>query len=221
MNQKLTLFGFLVTAILFIFVIPTEHVWLRLCFKLLPMFFILFYVYSQPSFISKMYKSLILTGLIFCTLGDAFIIFSFTLGLVAFLIGHLFFIAAFLKHRHHSWNSTLSIILFVIYAGFFGKHLITALLANSEDSLVIPVLFYIVVITIMGWTATMTHNLYAAVGSILFVLSDSILAYSRFVATIPFDDQWIMLTYYGAQFFIAYSVRNYRFNRKRKRYNER
>lgn len=70
----------------------------------------------------------------------------------------------------------------------------------------IPVIAYIAVISTMLWTAIMTRNRYAMVGSLLFVISDSILSWNMFVAEIRYSNVWIMTTYYAAQFLIATSI---------------
>ncbi|MFP3472641.1 lysoplasmalogenase family protein, partial [Micrococcus sp. SIMBA_144] len=57
--------------------------------------------------------------------------------------------------------------------------------------------------------AIMTGNKWAISGSLLFVLSDSILSWNMFVAAIPYSDVLIMSTYYSAQFLIAGSLASF------------
>ncbi|MDQ6597861.1 lysoplasmalogenase family protein [Bacillus salipaludis] len=59
----------------------------------------------------------------------------------------------------------------------------------------------------MCWTGFLSQNIWAIIGSILFVLSDSILSWNLFVSEIPYSDILIMTTYYTAQFLIAHSLR--------------
>ncbi len=49
----------------------------------------------------------------------------------------------------------------------------------------------------------------AAGGGVLFLLSDSLLAWDRFVRPIPRGRFWTMLSYHGAQFLLASSVLSY------------
>ncbi|WP_328591996.1 lysoplasmalogenase family protein [Bacillus salipaludis] len=60
---------------------------------------------------------------------------------------------------------------------------------------------------LMCWTGFLSQNIWAIIGSILFVLSDSILSWNLFVSEIPYSDILIMTTYYTAQFLIAHSLR--------------
>jgi len=87
-----------------------------------------------------------------------------------------------------------------------GIKLTEALQGNNESALIIPVIFYIIVIISMSWTAIMTGNMLAIVGSILFLISDSILAWNKFVADIEYSSILIMSTYYAAQFCLARSL---------------
>jgi uncharacterized membrane protein YhhN len=45
-----------------------------------------------------------------------------------------------------------------------------------------------------------------AIGGALFVLSDSLLAWDRFAAPLPFVSLWVLSSYWGAQWCIARSV---------------
>lgn len=193
----------LITGLFFIFFITTENTILLLPFKLLPMILIILYAYKQISSIASGYEKMILFGLLFCALGDALIIFSFLFGLAAFLVGHLFYIVAFINHWHFSWPKFISIIPIVSYALFFGYVLTSTLSQDGKSEFIIPVICYILAISTMAMTAIMTGSTFAIFGSVLFIVSDTILAWNKFISTIPFSSEWIMLTYYGAQFLIA------------------
>jgi alkenylglycerophosphocholine/alkenylglycerophosphoethanolamine hydrolase len=77
---------------------------------------------------------------------------------------------------------------------------------QNNAGLVVPVLFYIIVISLMGWSVIMTGNTGAIIGSFLFLISDSILSWNLFVSPISYADILIMTTYYSAQFIIARSA---------------
>lgn len=72
-----------------------------------------------------------------------------------------------------------------------------------------PVIAYMVVISAMGIAAAWTKHLAAIIGSILFILSDTVLAWNLFVDPVPLSHVWIMSTYYSAQFLIATSISVY------------
>ncbi|WP_042352581.1 lysoplasmalogenase [Bacillus massiliigorillae] len=197
----------ILSGLLFIFVIPKDNEFIRLIFKLIPMVLILIYAYKrQNTYYTIIHERLILAGLFVCMLGDAFIIFSFLLGLVAFLIGHLFYIGAFLKQWKFSKLRALAALPIIIYGIFFGNKITTALSLDGNTALIIPVIIYVIVLSIMGWTAFMTGNKWAIIGSILFIASDTILSWNLFVSDVTYSTALIMLTYYSAQLLIAKSL---------------
>lgn len=196
----------LVMSVLYIFIIPDDPFAVKMLFKLIPMWLILYYAFSQTTRKKSATHWLLLSGLFFCMLGDGLLVW-FVVGLSAFLIGHLFYFAAFLSKWNFSLLRFLTIIPIALYGFMMGKEIINALLLDGNNALVIPVLFYIIVISIMAWSAFMTGNKWAIAGSILFVISDSILSWNMFVSDITHSGVLIMTTYYGAQFLIATSIR--------------
>ncbi|MGG4103373.1 lysoplasmalogenase [Paenibacillus lautus] len=195
----------LIMSLLYIFLIPSEPLAVKLLFKLIPMWLIILFAYRQfPPHRSRIHY-LLLAGLFFCMIGDGTLIW-FVVGLSAFLIGHLFYTAGFLGQWHYSAPRLLSIVPIAAYSVWMGIQLVSSLKSNGEQALIIPVIAYIAVISSMLWTAIMTGNRYAMVGSLLFIISDSILSWNMFVADIRYSDIWIMTTYYAAQFLIARSI---------------
>jgi uncharacterized membrane protein YhhN len=184
---------------------PRQHVYI---FKPLTMVFILLIAVlgqAAPPF----YKYMIITGLLFSLAGDVFLMLPsdrFVAGLVAFLIAHLFYIAAF-----GSEISSLiwwPLIPFVIYG-----IVIYTILAPSLGKLKLPVLIYIIVILMMAWLAWerwsqtgQSGALLASIGAILFVISDTILAIDRFRGTFKLSRVLNLATYFAAQLLIAGSI---------------
>ncbi|MCM3611077.1 lysoplasmalogenase [Planococcus sp. MERTA32b] len=199
----------LAASVLYIFFIPDEPLWFKLIFKLIPMVLIIFYALQQMPFNKLKIHWLILTGLFFCSIGDA-TLHWFIIGLSAFLIGHLFYIAAFLTQWTYSLYRLLSILPLGIFGLVMGAQMLRALQAAGDDALIVPVLFYIFAIILMAWSAFMTGNRWLIIGSLLFVASDSVLAWNMFVSPVAFSHLLIMSTYYGAQFFIAHSAASFR-----------
>ncbi|MFS0784339.1 lysoplasmalogenase [Bacillus sp. 1P06AnD] len=203
MKKNIILVLFFITALLFIFFIPKENEAIRLMFKILPMCLLMLLVLITPSPLSKKW---ILAGLLFCTLGDALIIYSFIFGLGSFLVGHLFYIAYFASRRKRKVLSAMSFIPLIAYGLFMGFKLAGSLQGQGENGLIAPVILYILAISLMGWTAAMTHSRTAILGSLLFIASDSILSWNLFVSPIAYHDSWIMVTYYAAQCLISLSM---------------
>ncbi|WP_310364028.1 lysoplasmalogenase [Neobacillus drentensis] len=196
----------LLMSLIYIFAIPSKPEAIKMLFKLIPMWLILFYAYKQIPDKKSRPHWIIWSGLFICMLGDGLIRW-FVIGLAAFLIGHLFYIAGFSRYWRFTKLSLLMILPIGLYGYVMGYHVIAALLQNHMDTLVVPVLMYIVIISLMSWTGFLSHNIWAIIGSILFVLSDSILSWNMFVSEIPHSDILIMTTYYTAQFLIAHSLR--------------
>jgi uncharacterized membrane protein YhhN len=154
-----------------------------LIFKPLTLFLIISIVILFPV-IDQKYKIFILTGLLFSLLGDVFLIFPqqhFTKGLLAFLLGHVFYIIAFIVSAgfyHTEWIYLPIVLVSILY--------LKNILPYSGKK-TIPIIIYIIIIAIMGWMAL--ERLYslqtlgallAATGAILFMISDSILALNKF-----------------------------------------
>ncbi|UXH46287.1 lysoplasmalogenase [Rossellomorea vietnamensis] len=192
-------------SVIYLF-IPSEPLPVKVIFKLIPMFLIIVFAFRQLSSKPTPALRFILLGLFFCTLGDAFIAVSFIAGLGAFLVGHLFYLCGFIYlSRMNKWRLAAAIPI-ALYSFLIGRQLISALRTDGDIGLVIPVIAYMLVISIMALSAILTGNKWAIAGSILFVLSDSILSWNMFVSEIPFSAVFIMTTYYSAQFLIASSL---------------
>ncbi|MGE6753770.1 lysoplasmalogenase [Rossellomorea sp. NPDC071047] len=199
-----TLIG--IMALLYIFIIPPEPFVLKIIFKLIPMLLIILYAFRQLPKRPSPAMHLIVIGLFFCMLGDGFIAMSFVAGLGSFLIGHVFYLIGFIKMSRMNMTRLAALLPIGLYSFFIGRQLIAALQTEGNDGLVIPVVAYMVIISLMALTAILTGNLWATAGSILFVISDSILSWNMFVSAIPYSDVLIMTSYYSAQFLIANSL---------------
>ena len=149
-------------------------------------------------------------ALIFSLLGDVFLMFSgenyFILGLGSFLTAHVFYILLYKKQFQFSWIKTLPFLLSTLTYFLFIK-------GSIPSDLMIPVLAYCLVITTMGIFAAgrvTSDNSYKMVllGSILFIISDSLIAFNKFVSPLDFSSLWVMSTYGLAQFLIVIGWKN-------------
>ncbi len=156
------------------------------------------------------YRNAILAGLAFSFLGDVFLMLPkdrFIPGLAAFLIAHVWYVAAF---THGIGFHTAVLPLLPYLAG--GLALMFVLWPHL-GKMRAPVLVYGVVIVVMGWQAAArwdalggTGPLLAALGATLFIVSDAALALNRFARPFPAAQALILTTYYAAQWMIALSV---------------
>ena len=179
-------------------------------FKPLTTLLIIWMALTGPAAVEPLYKWLVIIGLIFCLGGDIFLMLPkkyFIVGLISFLIGHLFYIAAFVADGGFHWALGWLVPL-TIYGFIFFR-----ILAPGLGKLRVPVVVYIVAILVMAWQAwgrwsgvDSSGALLAAIGASLFVISDSFLAYDRFRQKFTLARIIVLSTYWLAQWLIAYSV---------------
>jgi len=195
----------LTMSLLYIFIVPDEPFLFSLFFKLIPMGMIIYYAFQQLPKDKKIVHWLIITGLFFSAVGDA-TLHWFLIGLSAFFLAHVFYTIGFFKKAVFTKVHIAACIPIIIYGLVFAMQLIPALLDSNDQVLILPVTGYIIIISLMLWAAILTGNRYAASGSLLFVLSDSILAWSMFIGPVGIAEPLIMIFYYGGQFLIATSL---------------
>lgn len=196
----------LISSIVTIWAKIQENESLQFVFKPLTMLAIILLAFFNSSAPMSFYEKAILAGLIFSTVGDVLLIKDkqyFVQGLIAFLIGHIFYIAAFWTNPN--WLSGLLYLSYIVF--FFSilwKHL---------GSLKIPVIVYAIALALMSWMALSGtienhnhHTFHAFIGSVLFIVSDTLLAYNKFKTPISYAPVWILATYFLAQWFIALSL---------------
>lgn len=130
----------------------------------------------------------------------------FRLGLGAFLLGHLAYVACFvglgLPLPTWSWLGLL------VLAGTLAatRRVLPATYRLDGLALAVPVAVYMVVIAAMllvGWS---TGQVLVATGASVFVISDATLALDRFVASLPRAHLVVMVTYHVGQVLIAAGV---------------
>ncbi|XP_066247000.1 lysoplasmalogenase TMEM86A [Euwallacea similis] len=157
---------------------------------------------------SYQYSCRILMGLIFCAIGDAFLVSEdyFVHGLLSFTAGHLSYILAF-------GFRPLKLMLYPVI-GSMATMIGSTLVRKLTGLLVLVVPLYIFIISIMIWRAGARIQSGAwswlqfitLIGSILFAISDTILGINKFIFTIPDAQVIIMTFYYIAQLCITLSV---------------
>lgn len=163
---------------------------------------------------NPVYYCLLLIGLIFCLGGDVFLALPqdkmFLLGLVSFLLGHVFYVLCFFYIAGISQWTWIGCLVGMLVSG-----LVFVWLRPHLGSMLIPVIAYIVVITVMvvgAWTVLGDSRLnYAGrllvfIGAVSFYLSDLFVARDRFMKT-EFTNRLVGLPmYYVGQFMLAFSV---------------
>ena len=172
---------------------------------------------ARPA-LSTRYRRRISAGIVCSLLGDVLLMLPqdlFVPGLVAFLCGHLCFLAAFLGDSRFAVRP-----LWLLASWGYGAVNLWLLWDSIGVPLRLPVIVYVVVLSSMGGQALARARMFArdgdtqagsacraAIGAVLFMLSDSLLAWNRFHAAIPLSSLWVLSTYYLALWWIARSVR--------------
>jgi uncharacterized membrane protein YhhN len=139
-----------------------------------------------------------------CSLaGDIFLMLPrdlFVPGLASFLVGHLAYLVGFWVHGPSGVALLVAAVVTIAAVTPVAKRVLTAIAARGEPKeLRIAVVAYMVVISAMLATALATGNVVAAVGAVLFVASDSMIAWDRFVAKFAWAPVAIMVTYHLGQ----------------------
>ena len=158
-------------------------------------------------------KVWIFLALFFSWAGDIFLLFEeerpnfFLFGLSAFLIAQVFYIVFFhnIRMREYIRGNALFLLLVIVYYS-----ILISVLSPYLGNMKLPVRIYGVVLSFMVMLAMHTmlgKNKRAAVwmmtGAILFVASDSLLAFNKFFSAFNYSGLIIMLTYGLAQLFIT------------------
>jgi uncharacterized membrane protein YhhN len=146
-------------------------------------------------------------SLSFSTLGDMFLGLDadrlFIFGLASFLIAHLLYIVLFARNRPepriNGSQKMLAVLLVIFSASMF-----VWLWPNLGD-MRLAVVVYLCAITGMGVTALLAgfRAPWVTLGAMLFIVSDSMIAVSKFKSPIEYGNYLIWATYYIGQLFIA------------------
>jgi uncharacterized membrane protein YhhN len=194
--------------------------WLEYISKPLIVLSLILFILTYTKGVKLPFKKWILTALVFSWFGDILLMFTdlnsnvFLFGLIAFLISQGFYIVAFSKTAHASFDIPIfkkypwMLLIPYGYAAFIYSEL-----KGDLGDMSIPVMIYVLVISTM---LAFAMNRYGKVsnssftwilfGAILFVSSDSILAINKFHHAIEYSRYLIMFTYMSAQYFIVHGA---------------
>lgn len=184
--------------------------WQNYLFKPLTTLLICLLAATAPAPGPPRYRNCLVLGL-FCSLaGDIFLMLPrqmFLAGLVCFLLAHICYLAAFFSDSKPSWHISSPLLLLP------GAFVFWRIQSGISSSLYLPVLLYLVVITVMAHqayvralTSRSAGKWMAAAGALLFVVSDAVLALNKFHARFAHAGLWILGTYYVAQWLLAASA---------------
>lgn len=183
-------------------------------FKPLTIGLIILLALLQTDPVSDSYKVLIIVGLGFSMGGDIALMMpedKFVEGLASFFVAHVFYVLAFATTGQREMFAEVLVPL--VLAG--GS--ILAIVWPKLGRLKAPVLAYVMVIILMTWMALTRwvgtdgaelkdKASLAAIGALLFMTSDAVLAINRFRFPFRLAQPIILSTYFAAQTLIALSI---------------
>jgi len=183
-------------------------------FKCLPVVSLMIFVLLHGMNFTEVYaySRKILIGLMFSILGDAFLVFKsqgyFLYGVAAFAMAQIMYSLAF-------GIRPLRLVV-GLCCGLIGAMLYLFLLPGMDGVMTYAGAIYAALITTMLWRAAARVQIYndlwvwtklsSCLGAIAFVFSDFMICYDKFVGTVPYAHNIIMVSYYIAQMFITVSV---------------
>ena len=142
------------------------------------------------------------------TLGDVLLdldpVGLFVFGLGSFLVAHLVYISVFIRNRRRTVPLGVPRVLLAVGVLLYSVA-VSGWLLPSLGNLIVPVAIYMCAITAMVISAILGRfeNPWVAVGAILFLISDSLLAVNKFKTPVPYRDFLVWSTYYTGQYGIA------------------
>ena len=169
----------------------------------------LYYVISSSDM-----SFLILLALLCSFIGDLFLLDNLRIkhGLIAFMVGHGFYIGKFALNLRFE-NFQIVYLIFLVPYVFYLPHFIKKLIP-SAGKIKGYLIAYSVIISIMSYLALLNSFINPSFqsymiffGSLLFIISDNILAYSIFIYKKKYHNLFIMITYILAQFFIVIGIK--------------
>lgn len=139
-------------------------------------------------------------ALVFSLVGDVLLMLPtdrFVAGLAAFLVGHLCYVGGFWVHGPRGAVVAVAAVVVVVVVAPVALRIVRAL--RDRLDMAVPVVLYMVVISVMLASALATGNVLASVGAALFVASDAMIAWNRFVRPFRAAELGIMVTYHLGQ----------------------
>ncbi len=172
-----------------------------------PMVVISLLIFFLMHQVDRKTKILVTTALIFSFIGDVQLIYAgefdylFTGGVLAFMLAHIMYIIQFSRNRNKETGFLVPLVILILYAGSLFWYLM-----DSLHGFMLPVAIYMLSILIMILFAYLRRDeisdnsyIYILLGALLFMLSDSIIAITRFKSDIPFSGVMVMAIYGVAQ----------------------
>lgn len=156
----------------------------------------------------------LLSALLFSWIGDGLLLYTqvneiyFLLGLASFLLAHVAYIISFRKAATSESAVALNKLWILLPVGYAGT--LIALLIPHLGDMMVPVVAYALIITAMCVQAMLRFGKtsgysywFVLIGAIIFIASDSMIAWSTFHTPFDLSRLLIMSTYIVAQYLLV------------------
>lgn len=143
----------------------------------------------------------LLAALVLCLAGDVFLMLprdSFIPGLASFALAQVMLTLGFLADEPKASRLGIGLIVVAPLAAVLAQRFVRAIRGAGHADLVVPVMVYLVVICAMAVSAISAGSAVAIAGAMAFMVSDSLIAETRFVRERPWHGVAIMVTYHLA-----------------------
>lgn len=220
MNKKVFFFLFILSVTGVLAGIILHEKWFEYVFKPLIMISLGGLFFTETAGVSVRIKVFAGWAFLFSLLGDTFLMFTgknqlfFMAGLGSFLVSQIGYIFLF-QHSNkiegiQSWlflkKHQSRLFLYFVY----GTLIYCLLFPNLDPVLKVAVFIYMVALLGMSvmalnrkGTKPVKSFQFVFIGSLLFVISDSVIAINKFLVSVPNNDFIVMSTYMAAQFLIV------------------
>ncbi len=156
-------------------------------------------------------KPWVLAALALGLAGDVALMFSrgqepdapFLLGLGCFLAGHVAYLVAFSRHGLHTAHLIAGVLIVAGSSTFTLPRVLGAVRSSGGRQLAGAVALYAGALGAMAALAVGTGSLATAAGGLLFLASDTVLAWNRFVRPLRHGPLAVIVTYHLAQVLIV------------------
>jgi uncharacterized membrane protein YhhN len=180
--------------------IPAGWRWL---FKIIPIALLLFLALTRTT--GKV-RTLLGLGLVLSAIGDVLLAMDglFVQGLAAFLLAQVTYTVLFVTQRRWQPRRLPWAALILVYA-----LVCTLVIVPAAGDMRLPVTAYMIAISLMAIAAGFRddqHFLWVAMGALMFMISDTLIAVERFVTPFEYSGMAVMSTYYCAQLLICVGI---------------
>ena len=192
--------GFSVLYIALPGLIPSGWRWF---FKIIPIALLLQLALTRTGGKIRMLLGL---GLVLSAIGDVLLALDglFVQGLAAFLLAQVTYTVLFLTQYRWQTRRLPWAALIVVYA-----LVCTLFIVPEAGDMKVPVTAYMIAISLMAVAAGFRGDqqfLWVAMGALIFMVSDTLIAVSRFVSPFEYSGIAVMTTYYLAQLLICVGI---------------